>query len=267
MTAPESFCAFILTHGRPDKVRTYQTLRSSGYTGPIRLLIDDLDKTRDEYVKRYVGEVVIFDKKAVAKTFDTGDNFDDMRAICYARNACFDVARRLGFTYFIQLDDDYTNFGYRFDQNLQYFPKKISNLDAVFGHILRYFIESNATSIAFSQGGDFIGGENLIGDKGNPNTIIIRLLRKCMNSFFCSVDRQFKFIGRINEDVNTYVRSASTGLLFLTMNQISLTQVQSQQSSGGMTELYLDSGTYLKSFYTVMYHPSSFGDRIRDAGR
>ena len=29
------------------------------------------------------------------------------RAIVYARNACFDLAKDLGITYFIQLDDDY----------------------------------------------------------------------------------------------------------------------------------------------------------------
>lgn len=29
----DDFCAFILTHGRPDKVLTYRTLRRAGYTG------------------------------------------------------------------------------------------------------------------------------------------------------------------------------------------------------------------------------------------
>lgn len=29
----DDFCAFILTHGRPDKVLTYRTLRRAGYGG------------------------------------------------------------------------------------------------------------------------------------------------------------------------------------------------------------------------------------------
>jgi hypothetical protein len=29
-----------------------------------------------------------------------------------------------------------------------------------------------------------------------------------------------------------------------------------QSSAGGMTELYLDGGTYIKTFYSVMYAPS-----------
>ena len=38
--------------------------------------------------------------------------------------------------------------------------------------------------------------------------------------------------------------------------QIGLDQLETQSNSGGMTELYLDAGTYVKSFYTVMYCPS-----------
>ncbi len=32
----DDFCAFILTHGRPDKVLTYRTLRRAGYRGECR---------------------------------------------------------------------------------------------------------------------------------------------------------------------------------------------------------------------------------------
>ncbi|EFC6976332.1 hypothetical protein DFZ72_21860 [Escherichia coli] len=37
----DDFCAFILTHGRPDKVLTYRTLRRAGYTGKIFIVVDD----------------------------------------------------------------------------------------------------------------------------------------------------------------------------------------------------------------------------------
>ena len=242
---------FILTNGRPEKVVTYKTLRSHGYTGKIYLLVDDLDKTKDEYIKLYKDEVIIFDKKAIAKTFDQGDNFNDMRAIVYARNASFEVAKNLGIKYFIQLDDDYIAFVYRFNNKFIYKYKKIKNLDKVFNHLLTYYISSGISSLAFLQGGDFIGGE----DSGKAKAI--SLYRKAMNSFICSTDRPFKFVGRINEDINSYTHLASKGLLFLSTNQVSLTQLQTQSNSGGMTELYLDSGTYIKSFYSVMYQPSS----------
>lgn len=33
-------------------------------------------------------------------------------------------------------------------------------------------------------------------------------------------------------------------------------QKQTQSQKGGLTEIYLDVGTYIKSFYSVMYSPS-----------
>lgn len=261
MSIQNNFAAFILTHGRPDKVYTYNTLKRNGFTGKIFLIVDDLDKTKEKYIKEYGSEVVIFNKKEVAKTFDQADNFDDMRAIVYARNACFDIAKNLGIEYFIQLDDDYTKFEFRFDDTLKYKAScfknknldsfKNKNLDRTFSSILEFYISSGVSSISLAQGGDFIGGSS------NANAVRPRLIRKCMNSFFCSIHRPFKFLGRINEDVNTYTKSASIGLLLFTTNQVSLTQKQTQSNSGGMTELYKVSGTYVKSFYSVMFQPSS----------
>jgi hypothetical protein len=251
-SAPKDFAAFILTNGRPDRVFTYEALRKAGYTGPIFLVVDDLDKTREKYVEAYGDEVVVFDKRAIAKTFDQGDNFDDLRAIIYARNASFEIAKKLGFRYFIQLDDDYRHFQFRFDQNLEYRPRIIKGcLDRIFSALLEFYIRSGAASVAIAQGGDFIGGPTC------SLAEAVQLKRKCMNSFICSVDRPFRFVGRVNEDVNAYTRLASTGLLLLTTNQLTLEQTQTQSNPGGMSEMYLESGTYLKSFYTVMYQPSS----------
>lgn len=247
----DDFAAIILSHGRPDRVITYESLRRSGYTGRIVIIVDDLDETRQQYIDKYGDEVFIFDKKAIGKTFDRGDNFENYRSTNYARNASFDIARTLGIKYFIQLDDDYKHFQFRFNDDLDYRPRVCKDLDAVFSALVKFYIDSGVQSIAISQGGDYIGGE------GNPNALRIRLKRKCMNSFLCSVDRRFTFIGRLNEDVNTYTRPASTGLLFFTTNQFSLEQIQTQANAGGMTEAYLEGGTYVKSFYSVMFQPSS----------
>jgi hypothetical protein len=244
------FCAFILTHGRPEKVYTYKTLRKSGYTGPIFIVIDDEDKTAAEYKKKFGDEVLVFSKAEIAKTFDEGDNFNDRRAIIYARNACFELAKQVGYKYFIQLDDDYTAFNYKFNHKKEYGEWSVKNLDSVFEFMLNYYKTIPALAIAMAQGGDFIGGKNGSFAKA------LKLKRKCMNSFICSTERPFKFFGRINEDVNTYTNLARRGGLFLTVNNIELKQKTTQSNSGGMTELYLDSGTYVKSFYSVMYSPS-----------
>lgn len=77
-----------------------------------------------------------------------------------------------------------------------------------------------------------------------------------MNAFFCKTDRPFKFFGRINEDTNMYVYYGSIGKLVFTSMLSSLEQEPTQQNNNGMTNLYLDYGTYLKSFYSVMMNPS-----------
>ena len=244
------FVAFILTHGRPDRVLTYEKLRKHGYTGKIYIVCDDEDKTLPEYRKRF-GDVLAFSKSEIAKTFDEGDNFGDRRAIIYARNACFELARQIGATHFIELDDDYTYFKFRFDAQLRWHGADVQDLDAVFDMLLDYFNSAPMLTLAIGQGGDYIGGE-----KATRFNDGIQPMRKAMNSFICSVDRPFQFVGRINEDVNTYVLLGSRGGVFLSILQIGLDQLETQSNSGGMTELYLDAGTYVKSFYTVMYCPS-----------
>lgn len=43
----------------------------------------------------------------------------------------------------------------------------------------------------------------------------------------------------------------------ITTTDIMLNQLQTQSNAGGMIDLYLDGGTYLKSFYTVLFMPSA----------
>ncbi|WP_346342905.1 hypothetical protein [Bacteroides pyogenes] len=252
-----SFVALILTHGRPDKVYTVKTLRKCGYTGDIILVVDNEDRTIDEYKKKY-DDVYVFDKKAVASQIDEGDNFNDRRAIIYARNAAFDIAKERGYRYFIELDDDYMEFSYTYNRDGEMKQRSIYNLDRVFDALVDFKNSTGAITVALAQRGDFVGG------KGNN---IVRgeiLKRKAMNSFICDTERPFEFFGKINEDVNTYTVLGGRGELFFQVPHVSLNQMTTQQSDGGMTDIYLDSGTYVKSFYTVMYAPSC--TKIRPMG-
>lgn len=259
MAMREDFCAFILSHGRPGRVHTYKTLLRAGYTGKVFIVIDDEDKTADEYRKRYGDKVLQFCKREYAEKLDEGDNSGKRISTIYARAAMFDLAPQVGCRYFIQLDDDYTDFSIRFNSRGDGCYLKITHLDDVFSAMLDFLIGTPSTTICMGQTGEFIGGTDQRG--GNKR----RLRRKAMNSFVCSVDRPWVMIGRMNEDVNTYVVGGLRGELFFTALQVLLTQKQTQSNEGGMTGLYLDSGTYVKSFYSVMYAPScvkigTFGD-------
>jgi hypothetical protein len=213
-------------------------------------VIDDEDETRAEYRKRYGEQVLEFSKTEIAKTFDEGDNFDDRRAIVYARNACFDLARSVDCTHFIELDDDYTGFFYKLDHNGEYLTGNsqhlIRDLDQVLDILVDYYKSIPALSIAMAQTGDFLGGKE--GGGCNP--------RKCMNKFICATERPFSFFGRLNEDVNAYTTLGRRGALFLTISNVAIQQHSTQSNPGGMSEAYQDAGTYVKSFYSVMYAPS-----------
>lgn len=243
------FAVFILTHGRPDNVITFETLKRQGYTGEIYIICDNEDKTIEQYRQRFGDKVIVFDKAEIEKKIDTGDNFGDRRTILHARNACFEIAKELGLKYFLQLDDDYYEFQYKINHKMEYPTNHLtvlSNLGNVFDSFFTYYKSIGAKSIALSQGGDFFGGKDGFG----------KSKRKCMNTFFCSVDRPFQFRGTMNEDVNTYTSLGKNGDLFLSIHFAMMNQMDTQSSSGGITELYKKFGTYVKSFYTVMYSPS-----------
>tara|TARA_R110000824_G_scaffold5226_5_gene24307 strand:+ start:608 stop:1465 length:858 start_codon:yes stop_codon:yes gene_type:complete len=251
MAKNKEFVTFILTYGRAEKVITYETLKKYNYTGDIYFVCSDDDSQVNRYKELYGKNVIVFSKNDYKNKFDIGDNFNDDRVVVYARNAVFDIARELGYEYFLVLDDDYTEFRYTRDEKQQYLTKsrKIKNLDKMFESLLTYYKQTNAKTLCIAQGGDFIGGELSAVFKK-------KLSRKAMNFFICSVDRPFKFIGRINEDVNTYVRNGTKGDLFQTICDLRLEQLDTQSNIGGLTEFYLEGGTYVKSFYTVLFSPS-----------
>lgn len=237
------FCAFILTHGRANRVKTYDLLRKLGYTGRIILVIDNEDKSINEYFDKYSDDVVVFNKRFHEDKNDFVDNFDKQNQVVNARNALWDIARDLGYKYFIELDDDYYYFGHKEANESSCY---IYDLDRMFEIFVEYLENTSITSIAFAQGGDHIGGYD--------GRILCK--RKVMNSFICCVDRPFYFIGRINEDTTMYVRLGMLGKIFLTVMNVKLDQLDTQQNKGGLTEIYLDMGTYIKSFYSVIVCPS-----------
>lgn len=247
----EDFAIFILSHGRADNVVTYRTLQRAGYTGRVYIVIDNEDKQAERYYENFGDKVIMFDKAAEAERTDCGDNFEKRNTVLFARNAVFDIADKLQVKCFLVLDDDYTAFDYRFDNNYKCGYWRIKDLDSIIKLMIDYIKSTELLSIAFLQHGDMLGG--VFGGYSKK----IRTYRKAMNSFFCLTERRFDFIARMNDDVTTYVKIGNLGKVFLSINNCVINQKTTQQSSGGLTEMYLDFGTYVKSFYTVMYQPSS----------
>ena len=238
----KNFAIFIMVHGRPDRMWTYKTLRKLGYTGKIYLVGDNLDNTIGEYRQKYGDDLIVFDKIKASKKMDSGDNSGDLRSTLFSANTIFDLAEERGIEHFFIMCDDYYYFGYRYETG----AKIIKNLDNVFDILVDFYKSVNIKTICFSQGGDHIGGFSGI-----------KLKRKAMNSFLCSPKRRFKFMGRMNEDVTTYTNLGSKGDIFFTFTNLQLDQKDSQKETKGLSEMYLDNGTYTKSFFSVMYNPSN----------
>ena len=254
----KSFAVFILTHGRPDNVLTYKTLKKCNYTGKIYFILDDEDLTIDRYIENFgIENIIVFDKKTMADNMDEANNFNNRKVIVHARNFTFKIAKKLGIKHFLQLDDDYYEINYKYlDIKGSKMPK---NIDKIFDLMITYLKSIPALSVAFAQMGDFIGGID------NGKGLYRFSKRKCMNSFFCSTDKYFQFLGSIIEDVNTYTTLASRGNLFLTIPVIAINQKDSQLQKKGMSDIYKEQGTYIKSFTSVLFNPSGVKASIMNA--
>lgn len=249
----DDFAVFILAHGRPDKLITVNALKRCGYTGKYYIILDDEDKTIPQY-KHLFGEdkILIFSKSEVLKTFDIMDNFPDKKVVVFARNVCFDFARQLGLTYFAEFEDDYKDFAYRYPDGKSLRRLSVKDFDKVVDIFIDFLEASKARTVAFAQAGEMMGGTQ-------GAVWRARVKRKAMNTFFFKVGtpaEDIKFIGRFNDDVNTYVSLGSRGELFLQCANVNLEQMLTQEQTGGNTDAYLKYGTYSKSFYSVMVNPS-----------
>lgn len=176
----KDFCVFILTHGRPNNQLTLKTLlEKCNYTGQYYLIIDNEDKTANEYYELYGDKVIMFDKLEEAKKLNTPDTSEDRRTIVYARNVCFEIAKKLGIKYFLELDDDYTEFRFRKEINGVLRSIYMRHIDKVFEAFIYFLENTNIKTIAMAQTGDFIGGTG-------SNVFKRKLARKAMNSFFAT---------------------------------------------------------------------------------
>ena len=245
----EDFAIFILSYGRANNIYTLNSLKDSNYTGKYYIVVGDDDPTINEYKRLYKDNLLIFSKKEIGKTFDLCDMGGSDKVIVYARNYCFKIAKELGLKYFAQFDDDYTSFEYRYDNGEKLKIMKSKEFDEIINIFIDFLEDTGAMTVAFGQGGDFIGGKE-------SQLFKSKIKRKAMNSFFCKTDSPFQFFGRINEDVNMYTHYGSIGKKIFTVADCSLVQKQTQKNKGGMSDTYNQNGTYVKSFYTVMTNPS-----------
>lgn len=246
-----NFCYFILSHERADNIQTYKQLKKLNTKYPVFILIDDTDSQQDLYKEKYGDKVIIFNKKEYKTklNIDMMDNFENMINCVIPRNYCFYIAKRMGFDYFAELDDDYNLIQFRIPDytKQKLYGKNISNFDNIIDIHLNFLENTPTVSLAFAQGGDYVGGIH-------SQIIQKQYRRKAMNFIFHKTNRPVKYIGTLNDDVTAYTHWGSIGQIYLTFSHLNVHQPPTQQQKGGLTDAYQD-GTYLKTIYSLLPSP------------
>lgn len=238
---------FILTYGRAREQTTLRALNKYGITKHIYLIVSDDDPQLKLYQDAYGNILKIFNRNDVQE--DMMDNKLHKSGVVSARNYCFSLAKKLRVKYFIMLDDDYNIFSFRWVDGSSLRQTKIKNIKPMFIASLRLLENTQLECFCWAQGGDFIGG-------AGSGTVKSEFKRKAMNIYFWKVDSNIRFPGRINEDTNMYVHYGKVGKLILTNSFMMINQPKTQETEHGMTDLYKNNGTYMKSMYSVIEEPA-----------
>lgn len=243
------YAVFILSHGRANTIKTVDCLNRFHYTGDWYVVIDNEDDQEDIYREKFGDHIIQFDKKKVAEETDTGDLDTDRRVGVFARNFIMDKADEMGYAYHLQLDDDFSEFSYRYVEKGKLQSQMAFNLDNLFGVYLDILKTTPITWLSFGLSSYYIGG-------AESGTFQEGMIRKTMGSFFMRANDKVKFGMRMNDDITTCVLHGGRGKLFYTFTGVQVITPATQHMGGGMTDIYQLNGTYRKAFYSVMSCPS-----------
>lgn len=240
-----NFAVFILTHGRPNNQLTYKSLRKAGYTGKIYFVIDDLDETSDEYIKNFGKEnVIIFDKREIAKNTDRFLNYEKLDGVVYARNVCFEIAKKLDLEYFLNCDDDIRNFHYRLIENNKMGSVPLISFDDVFEVILEFMKTSDIELFSISENGIYFGGINER-TKGINMTF--------GHFFIFNTKSKIRFRSFWLEDLITNIDILKRGHRVISSSFISQTLIG--RGDGGMADSYNETNDNCIVFNILLCHP------------
>ena len=242
------FSIFITSHNSPHKCMSYNSLRTAGYTGDIRLVIDDEDPKFDEYT--YLGyNLVVFHKQDYVDSLDIGMSKENpqLAAVLYARAAVEDYARQIGLEYFIVMDDDIYGFRYRIPQGDKLCSRPVENFDALIDNYIQFMKVSNSLCLSFAHDGSFIGGVSSI------EKILER--RSCHTIFLRDVSKVFEWKFAVNEDYVSSLLYANIGKLMLTLPFVQRNISGMNDRQEGMHDLYENTTDFQRAFYNVIACP------------
>lgn len=244
MKTKNNYAIFIISHGRAENLLTMLALEKSNVKSNVYIIIDNLDAQKEKYFELYEDKVIVFDKEKMLKKTDTMDNFHNLSSAVYARNFCFELAKKLKVDYFICLDDDIKYFCNRYDNQGSLSRSEIKDIDDVFNIYIDYMQKANITCIGFGNEGGYIGGVFGKFAKGFGRTANQAMIIK--------TNSDIKYLGTQNEDFNICCRYFEK--IFMEIYKISIFTPKRGTNEGGND--YGLSNEYCSNFYSVMLAPS-----------
>ena len=244
------FAIFILTNGRPNNQYTLEFLRKS-FKGDVFLICDNEDKTLKEYQNNYGEQVIVFDKNEWVSKSDPMDNFQSKNSVLYARNAVFEIAKDMGYEYFVMVDDDVTGLSFRYEKDGKLVGKPVKNFNKVSSVILETMDNTGTDFFSFGMDKIYIGGSS-------NSQYQKKIIDKVYCFIFCRTEQQHFYKGIMNEDEINNILSMSVGKLAKSLTAI---QIQykpiGRDNIGGNAETYNENGyySYIRNFYPIIAFP------------
>ena len=253
-----NFVVFIISHERADNLATYRTLKKAGYTGEIKIVVDDEDEQLNEYQKLFGDELIVFSKLDMLKRCDTMDNFNIMTSALYARNFVFEYADAHNIEIFAMADDDVEGLYHRYSLDYKKMKKKpITNLDGVFIQFIELLKVKSIDAVAFANDGIYFGGTNGKFKEGYGRTI---------NQFMMFKSSNLRFSGTRNEDMNICVRFGKVGSIFMELYNVCVDTPARSTNKGGLHSDYAVAGEYVANFYSLIAAPNCFALDMKKTG-
>jgi len=251
MTTNNNYAIFIISHNRASEQKTLKALEKANYKGKYFIVIDSLDNQKEEYLKKYKENIIIFEKSIIYDQCDTMDNFHNFSSALYSRNFVIDTAKKMKLDFFMLFDDDIEYFCVRYDDNGKLKRKEILDINKLFDEYINYMKSAKITCIGFGNEGGYFGGT-----KGK---FAQRYGRSANQAMILNAKDNIKYIGTQNEDINICYKFFDK--LFLEIYQTSIFTPKRGSNDGGND--YNTSNLYCSNFYSVMLAPAFNKIRIK----
>lgn len=255
----DDFAVFILTHGRPDKQLTFNTLLESGYTGKVYFVVDNQDETIEAYRENYGDMVIMFNKDAEYEETDTYTNQKIMLGVVYARNVCFKLAKEMGLKYFVNCDDDIQKLSYKMPFDKKLITKPVKNLDRCLEAFIDFMEGSRVECMSLSEDGIYMGGVNKM----------VEAMRNWSftHFFLMKADSDLRFRSLWVEDIIFSIEKQRMGKKVLSTTMVSMrmpTREAIRNQKGGMRDAYNQSNEYVVAYMPIVTSPDCSKVHMKD---